>query len=365
MRRILIATFSSIGIMGGLAWQLLDIIGRGDVLFKLPETLQHVQGFILEHQEIGYQIAPWFVMVIGTMFLVFLQWPHLFKFSRSSTHQTSTIVAPPDSSQTSNTPIYLTPYETVHYLADESQWGALKEAERTPEGLRKNVLLEAPLEFQKRAAEGKIRVYGINALSSTHELIEKTYWMTYGFYFETLFKSPYDECHTWPTISERPRNLLIYSHLKIEADDVYRTWPRHIEQWVPIHKAVAYIAERIGDTNESQCYPSTLTTLRQIASDGKVRMRGCKQLDIKSETRFSDIHTDIPKEYWVNSTIGAMATSPAYLKSTHTNPETAYSWGAKGVYDNNRYCDLMVNWNEILELWPTGIQKEIEGIRRH
>lgn len=126
----------------------------------------------------------------------------------------------------------------------------------------------------------------------------------------------------------------------------------HKDLWIPIHKAVVHVAESIGDKDESQCYPATLTALRQKAADGSLRMRGCKQLDDEHQTRFSDIHTNISKEYWVNSTIGVMATSPILLKDSHTNPETTFSWGKKGIHEINRYCDLMVDENEILKYWP-------------
>lgn len=121
---------------------------------------------------------------------------------------------------------YITPYQAIHYMADESEWGTRKAAEIARDGMSKNVLLEAPGEFQRRAAEGRIRVYGIGTSGSGHELIDKTHWMTYGLHLEALFKPPFDECHTWPTISSWPRTLHVYSYLRIEAEDVYRTWPR-------------------------------------------------------------------------------------------------------------------------------------------
>jgi hypothetical protein len=82
-------------------------------------------------------------------------------------------------------------------------------------------------------------------------------------------------------------------------------------------------------------------------------MRGRKQLDSKDGTRFSSIHTDIPKEYWENSTLSPLVVSPAFVdRDTHTNPETPYSWGAKGIYEANRYSSLLVEWNDVLRLWP-------------
>src|SRR5260221_13758472 len=83
--------------------------------------------------------------------------------------------------------IYLTPYQVVHYLADESEWGTMKELEKSAEGLNYFVLVEAPVEFQKRAAEGKITVYGMSSKTHAHEEINKTFWMSCGFDYSTLF----------------------------------------------------------------------------------------------------------------------------------------------------------------------------------
>jgi hypothetical protein len=45
---------------------------------------------------------------------------------------------------------YLTCREVIEYMAHESQWGADKDAEVTPDGMHKNVILEAPGEFRER-----------------------------------------------------------------------------------------------------------------------------------------------------------------------------------------------------------------------
>lgn len=118
-----------------------------------------------------------------------------------------------------------------------------------------------------------------------------------------------------------------------------------------IHLAVKHVAKHIGDIDAQHCYPSTLIVLRQKAVDGALHMRGRKQLDVDGMV-FRSVHTDIPKEYWATSTIGALATAAEHTDDTHTNPETAFSWGPKGVYERNRYADLRVEWSDILRLWP-------------
>lgn len=59
----------------GWGWRILDVIGRGDVFVKLPDFVGQFQQFLIHHQEIGYQIAPWVLMAVPTLFLVWLQWP--------------------------------------------------------------------------------------------------------------------------------------------------------------------------------------------------------------------------------------------------------------------------------------------------
>src|SRR5712692_6805200 len=56
---------------------MLDLIGRGEILLSLGEKLDHAAAFLGAHQELGYQIAPWVLMVAGVLSLAFLQWPGL------------------------------------------------------------------------------------------------------------------------------------------------------------------------------------------------------------------------------------------------------------------------------------------------
>lgn len=128
--------------------------------------------------------------------------------------------------------------------------------------------------------------------------------------------------------------------------------------FVPIYKGVEYVSERIGDAAETQCYPTTLNALRQQAVNGALRMRGRKQLDTADGTCFSSVHTDIPKEYWEKSVLSYLTVSPEFKnRDSHTNPETAYSWGPKGVHENNRYSSLLIEWNDLLRLWPNKLNE--------
>lgn len=125
--------------------------------------------------------------------------------------------------------------------------------------------------------------------------------------------------------------------------------------WRPIHQAIAHVAQRIGDTEDQKVWPETRRQLRQAAYDKKLKMRGRKQLVNRRMTRdgdYADIYTDIDNDYWSKTEINALATSSQHQTDYHTDPETAYAWGPKGTDERNRYAQLLVDWDDILRLWP-------------
>jgi len=152
----------------------------------------------------------------------------------------------------------------------------------------------------------------------------------------------------WPFLSSVRHNF-VDSHPQGNAAT---GGARRSAHWVPIYEAVAHVARILKDADAAKCFPRTLNALRQAAADGHLRVRGRKQTGTQSMA-FSGIHTDVPNAYWVNSTIGALATDKKHADDTHTNPETAFAWGAQGIEEKNRYADLQVNWNDILRLWPS------------
>ena len=142
----------------------------------------------------------------------------------------TSIIEPPPQPELSPQLTYLTPYEAIHYLADESQWAEEKAGEVSPNGMAYNVMLEAPQEFQERAAEGRIRVYGFDDDTHRHEEIGKTHWMSFGLEYSKVYK-PDGDVRTVPTTFDSAfyNKNGKYSDLRIVADDVYRTWPRSEE----------------------------------------------------------------------------------------------------------------------------------------
>lgn len=209
----------------GWAWHLLDVLGRTEVAMHLEGIPGAVQRFAAQHQEIGYQIAPWVVMVIGLIGLILMQWPQLLSLKSRK--------GPPDALMGGTGAMngqvsvgLLTPYQVLHYMADESKWGVLQSAKQTDEG-NTHPLVVASDEFQARAQEGKIRAYGISPETHEHEEIAKTHWMSFRLDYVTALDEQGSESGTQMTgFNGGYYNKAGYTDLRIEASDVYATWPK-------------------------------------------------------------------------------------------------------------------------------------------
>jgi hypothetical protein len=76
---------------------------------------------------------------------------------------------------------YMTSYEALHYLADDSEWGdQIRQyvGEMDKITIRKNPLLEAPSEFKRIAEQGKLETLGRLNGDGPHVPIPATYWMS-------------------------------------------------------------------------------------------------------------------------------------------------------------------------------------------
>jgi hypothetical protein len=125
-----------------------------------------------------------------------------------------------------HSPSLLSPFEVLHYMADESKWGLLQAAKQTGEG-NTHPLVVASDEFQARAQEGKIRSYGISPETHEHEEIAKTHWMSFRLdYVTALDEQGSESCTQMAGFSGGFYNKPGYTDLKIEASDVYATWPK-------------------------------------------------------------------------------------------------------------------------------------------
>jgi hypothetical protein len=134
--------------------------------------------------------------------------------------------------------------------------------------------------------------------------------------------------------------------IMFSAAQIFQLFPlvSQANDWRPIHLGIKYVSERIRDADVSKCWPSARQKMRQAAYDKTVQIRGRKQLPNKRMTRggdYADIHTDIDGSYWTTTEINALATSPNHQTDYHTDPETAYAWGPKGMDERNRYAELL------------------------
>ena len=87
MRKFFSALFVLLLFWLSWGWKVLDYIGRGEVFVGLNETFDRLTGFVSRHQEIGYQVAPWVIMVAAILFMALLQWRGLLTFWRRNKHE--------------------------------------------------------------------------------------------------------------------------------------------------------------------------------------------------------------------------------------------------------------------------------------
>jgi hypothetical protein len=125
-------------------------------------------------------------------------------------------------------------------------------------------------------------------------------------------------------------------------------------EWQPVHLAIERIRQTIGDANEKEFWPVARLALRRAAYGNKVRIRGRKQFEQKSISKgdYSDLHTDIDSQYWTGTVINVLATSDEGTSYRHVDPETAFSWGPKGMDERKGYAELLVNSADIQKEWP-------------
>ncbi|MDB5691138.1 MAG: hypothetical protein JWO81_201 [Alphaproteobacteria bacterium] len=127
----------------------------------------------------------------------------------------------------------MTAYEVAHYLADESDWGRRLRLFREPFEhlgqfalMRKEPLIEAPIEISKRASQSGtlIRAYGRRSDSPVAEPIPHTFWISNGV-------SPFATDNpgislTAPMAGNHDAAPVIYRDLRFERAGIVGTWPR-------------------------------------------------------------------------------------------------------------------------------------------
>lgn len=128
-------------------------------------------------------------------------------------------------------PAYMTAYEVIHYLADESEWGERIKSVREANNImpqypmRRQPLLEAPIEFKRVAEQGGIGAFGRLDGRGAPVPIPGTHWMVATISSFSL-GSP-DISETVPAVPNAD-GIPEYKDVRIVREDVYRAWPSRL-----------------------------------------------------------------------------------------------------------------------------------------
>jgi hypothetical protein len=132
----------------------------------------------------------------------------------------------------------------------------------------------------------------------------------------------------------------------------------------PLWKAVAFIADKIGEAKDTTYFPKTRALLEERAIAGELCLWGRKQLDADPkwvETRkFANRHTPIPSEYWATSKLAPYCVVEPVIEDRDHNLQAVLGVPCtqeadKGTWtkERNSYADLQVNWKQIMGLGDT------------
>ena len=119
---------------------------------------------------------------------------------------------------------FMTAYEVVHYMADESRWGETVR-NYADNGIKKVVLLEAPVEFKRIAELGKIQAIGRLNNVGSHVEIPNIFWMSSILNWAVLGNRHLSE--TMPAVPN-PIGIPIYTDVRIPKFEVELAWPRRL-----------------------------------------------------------------------------------------------------------------------------------------
>jgi hypothetical protein len=123
---------------------------------------------------------------------------------------------------------YMTPYEVVHYLSDQTRWGWAKRRETSASAIGPisyNPLLEAAPEFREKAMQegSNIKVFGLLEGHGS-VLIPHTFWMSNGFSYDACFDKTV-RARSAPAVYDAVDHLIYYD-LMVDRSGVIKTWPR-------------------------------------------------------------------------------------------------------------------------------------------
>jgi hypothetical protein len=173
---------------------------------------------------------------------------------------------------------YMTAYEVIHYLADDSEWGNETRQYVGADGMRKSALLDAPAEFKRVAEQGTIRAVGRLSNVGQHTPITCTYWISATLHPFSLYNREISE--TIPSVPN-PDGIPVYHSVRLIRADVVRLWPRctTIATRIPLLD-ILHEAEAFGWPLQKRDVSQRFTQgLRQVGAEGVIEIWG---LDLKN-----------------------------------------------------------------------------------
>jgi hypothetical protein len=137
----------------------------------------------------------------------------------------------------------------------------------------------------------------------------------------------------------------------------------------PLWKAVAYIAEKIGEVKDTTFFPRTRALIEEKAIASELRIWGCKQLDADPEwvntRKFAIRHTPIPSDYWSLSKLAPYCTVEPVMEDEDHNRRVVDNVPCtqeadKGIWQKKRnsYADLQVSWSQIERIWERNAEQQ-------
>lgn len=129
----------------------------------------------------------------------------------------------------------------------------------------------------------------------------------------------------------------------------------------PLWKAVAFIADKIGEAKDTAYFPKTRSLIEERAIAGELCIWGRKQLDADPEwmstRKFAVRHMPIPSEYWPISKLAPYCVVEPVMEDRNHKLQLILDvpctqQADKGTWpkERNSYADLQVNWKQITGL---------------
>jgi len=132
MRRFFVILTAVVIYILGWGWRFLSFIGAADAALNMPNFVDAVHAFVIAREEIGWQIAPWVLMIFSTALLVWLAWPEfkerrLAGRPRPAANLDQQSAVQPQADPKKKIPIDVTPEDLVGLYKDRTdvQGGAL------------------------------------------------------------------------------------------------------------------------------------------------------------------------------------------------------------------------------------------------